>query len=97
MKGPQFFSLSFLAIALFICSSLLFPLTTVSAAGYDVSIASADVSFDPPTPQTGDVIEITAIVRNNGTTAENVNVTFYLGTTVLDKELKPVVPVSATA
>jgi hypothetical protein len=69
----------------------------MSAAGYDVSIASADVSFDPPTPQTGDVVEITAIVRNSGATAENVNVTFYLGTTVLDKELKPVVPVSATA
>ena len=76
---------------------MLLPFTSVSAAGYDVSIASADVSFDPPTPQTGDIIEITALVRNNGTTAENVNVTFYLGTTVLDKELKPVVPVSATA
>jgi hypothetical protein len=97
VKGPQFFSLSILAIAFFISSSLLFPLTTVSAAGYDVSIASADVTIYPTLPMTGDIIEITALIRNSGDNAVDVNVTFYLGTTVVDKYLINVVPVSASA
>jgi len=97
MKGPQFFSLSFLAIALFVCSYLLVPLTPVSATGYDVSISSADVTIDPPLPKSGDVIEITAIVRNTGDNADYVNVTFYLGTTVVDKDLITIVPVKANA
>ncbi len=97
VKRPQFCSLSILAIALFVCSSLLFPFTTVSAAGYDLSIASADVTIEPPSPLTGDIVEIAVLVRINGSTAENVNVTYYLGTIIIDKVLKNFVPSSTTA
>jgi hypothetical protein len=97
VKRPQFFSLSILAMALFVFSSLFFPLTTVSATGYDVSISSSDVTIYPTLPMTGDVIEITAIIRNSGDNAENVNVTFNLGTSVVDKYFINVVPTSASA
>ena len=69
----------------------------VGADGYDVSIASKDISFSPTTAFVGDSVEITAVVRNNGTTAENVAVAFYLGTSLLDSRVMPVVPISANA
>jgi hypothetical protein len=98
MRAPPFsFFSSSIQLAVLLAILFLIPAFPAGATGYDVSIAAKDISFVPATAYIGDTVEITAIVRNNGTTAENVAVAFYLGSTLVDSEVKPVVPISATA
>jgi hypothetical protein len=51
-----------------------------SATLPDLSITSADITFNPTVPMPGEAVTITAIVRNKGeTTATNVSADFYDG------------------
>lgn len=86
----------FLFISILILSPFAFPFN-VTAQGCDVSVSTDDIAFDPATPNVGDEIEISVVVRNSGDTAENVAVAFYLGDELIDNDFKPVVPASATA
>jgi len=98
MQAPSFsFSLAVIAIALLFCSIILLPLGTVQSAGYDVSISGKDITVHPTSPYAGDLVDITVIVMNNGTAANNVNVWFYLGATVVDTRPLSVVQASAAA
>jgi hypothetical protein len=86
-----------IAIALFFCSIVLSPLGTVQSAGYDVSVSGKDITIHPTSPYAGDLVDITVVVKNNGTTANNVAVAFYFGATLVDNKLLPVVSTSETA
>jgi len=99
-KAPPFsFSISFLSIIFFISLLFLMPLvlSPVQSAGYDVSVADKDITFNPKAPSSGDTVEINVTVRNVGPTAETVTVAFYHGATMFDYDVKPVVPAVAIA
>jgi hypothetical protein len=80
---PAFLSLVFIL--------LIIPLTPgASAQGFDVSIVETDVTLTPGEPVEGDLVEISADIRNSGDTAEDVTVKFEIDDqTIANEEPNP--------